>query len=232
MDPMYNSPAPGVGATRTATPRLVTLGNERYLPGLFIIDGSKSRDPGNTPVTELRAGMLIGRITSGKKFAPSVIGTLTVAHTSDVGTTMTVSAATAAELVRRVGASGTFKLTGPPTAGGVVATQTITYSAVNESTGVITITATATDFIAGSFVQPTDGSETPATILSTPQGFPLRATDYDGASRDLDLERYLIEALVDSSQIVNWPSDTSLRQWIVDQLNALGKFTFDHKHGL
>ena len=59
-------------------------------------------------------------------------------------TTITTDVNTAAELVRRIGATGTFKLTGPPTAGGAVVTQTVTFSAVNTSTGAITITDSAT----------------------------------------------------------------------------------------
>ena len=47
--------------------------------------------------------------------------------------------AQAVELVRRVGASGDLYITGPPTAAGTVAQITKAYSAVNTTTGVITV---------------------------------------------------------------------------------------------
>ena len=157
---------PGVGTARTATPREILAGNAQlaqYVPGLKLIDGSKSRDPLNgTDVDVLRAGLLLGKITSSGKYAPSILGTLSNAASSSA-TSLTVSAATATEIVRRIGTSGTFKLSGPPTAAGTMATQTVTFSAVNTTTGVITCSATSAAAIAGSFVQPTDGSrKTPA----------------------------------------------------------------------
>lgn len=232
---MFNSQpqngVPGLGTERSTSHRQVTLAGEKWLPGVHVIDGSKSRDPLNTPVTELRAGLLLGRITASKKLAPAVLGVLTVAFDTDASdpTSMTVSAATATEINRRIGSSGTFKLTGPPTAGGTVATQTVTFSAVNTTTGVITVTDPGADAISGSFIQPTDGSEAPVTVM--PNGFPVKVVDADQNNRDVQLDSYLLGALVDSSQILNWPSDTALRAWIVSQLNAVGEFVFDHLHG-
>lgn len=146
---------PGVGNERSfGFRRLMLSGLPLYLPGGVVVDGSKSRDPLNTgDVHTLRAGMLMGKITATKKWAPSILGLLTAAYANDAGTTLTVSAATAAEIVRRIGTSGTFKITGPATAGGTVRTLTVTYSAVNTSTGAITITALGTDIAAVNDVQ-------------------------------------------------------------------------------
>ena len=330
----------GIGTTQTATPRTVTIGNELYLPGGKLVDGSKARDPGNTgDITVLRAGMLMGKITSGGKYAPSVLGVLSGAGTED-DTELTVSAAVATEINRRIGSSGTFKLTGPPSAAGTVRTSTVTYSAVDTGTGAITVTALSADevwtltfgadadggnfrigvttsagttywtgdlaynasaatietavealtgvgagnltvagsaggpytftgtsslanqalgftleldnhvtdggvieagslvqttaggtgaFIAGAFVQPTDGSETPLGLLANGSGLEVYDRINSANITSVPLDKLVIGGLVDSSQIINWPSDTSLQAWVVDQLNAAGQFVFDHK---
>jgi len=106
----------------------------------IIMDGSKSRDIRNTPTTIIGPGLIIGKITSGGKYAPSIIGTVGSSY-AGTATSLTLSVASAVELVRRVGSSGTFKLTGPPTASGTVRTVTVTYSAVDTATGVVTISA-------------------------------------------------------------------------------------------
>jgi hypothetical protein len=221
-----NSATSGFGSTRTHTTRevLAALDQALHLPGGKILDGSKSRDTANTgDVDVLRPGVLLGKISASGKYAPSILGTLSVAHTSDVATSMTLTAAAATELARRVGTSGTFKLTGPPTAAGTVATATVTYSAVDTTTGVVTISVVTTDFVAGSLVQPTDGSETPLALLD---GF-VKATDEDGASQDCRLPRLLIAGMIDADMIVHYPGDSSLKTWVKSQLNAVGRFVFD-----
>jgi hypothetical protein len=220
---------PGVGTARTATPREILAGNTQfaqYLPGLRIIDGSKSRDPLNgTDLDVLRAGLLIGKITSSGKYAPSILGVLSNAAAGSA-TSLTVSAATATEIVRRIGTTGTFKLTGPPTAAGTVATQTVTYSAVNTTTGVITCTATGAAVIAGSFIQPTDGSETILTLLANRWG--LKVTDITGASTDVLEDQLLLAGHVKTANILNYPTDTSLIAWVKAALRTnCPAMTFD-----
>lgn len=147
----YYKSQPGIGTSRTSTPRTVLLTHGAIeagdtLPGGGVISGAASRDPLNAHPHVLQAGLLMGKITASGKYAPSVIGVLSAAYDASADTTsITVSAATATELVRRQGSSGTFKLTGPPTAAGVVQTVTVTYSAVNTTTGVITLTALDVD---------------------------------------------------------------------------------------
>lgn len=133
---------PKVTTERIARDRRVSAnGIIEVLPGGGIIDGTKSRDSNNSDsIRCLRAGTLMGKVTSGGKWAPSAIGVLDAAYAS--GTSLTLdTAAEAVELVRRIGSSGTFTLTGPPTAAGTVRSMTVTYSAVNQSTGAVTITA-------------------------------------------------------------------------------------------
>ena len=104
----------------------------------------------------------------------------------------------------------------------------MTYSAVNVTTGVITVTAIANPFVSGSFVQPTDGSETPLTFI--PDGYGLKCTDNDSLSIDIPFPEVPIGGMIESSQLINWPSDTSLRAWIMSRLNDIagGTFRFDH----
>lgn len=336
---------PGMGAIKTAAHRTVFAmkSGENFLPGGVAIDGAKCADPGNTPdVRKLRAGNILGQASSGSKYGSAIIDVLTNAETG-ASTQFEITAAGAVELVRRQGATGTFKITGPPTAAGTVRTLTATYSAVNTSTGAVTITAlgvadvwtltapagqdagmyqlevttglgtsaestqvtaalaanansatvdaalealtnvgasgvaavysdptltltfasnlgpvyvrvladttndggvfeggwaavhttTGVDgrFIAGSFVQPTDGCETPKIFL--PCGFPLSVIDSDGNSySNLEFPMVPTMGIVDSSQLINWPSDTSLQAWLISYLAAagLGHFTFDSKY--
>lgn len=216
---------------KTASHRIVFKGGvQEYLPGGKLIAGLYSRDPGNTGnVNVLRAGLLMGKRTSGGLYAPSIIGV--TANAEAVGaTTIESSAAIATEIIRRIGATGTFKLIGPATAGGAIQTATITYSAANTSTGDITVTAIANNFIAGSFICPTDGSEDPLTVIADDWG--IQVTENDGSTNlnapfDVPVRGQLV-----SSQIINWPSDASLRGHIVTALNRAsgGKFTFDHTY--
>lgn len=132
---------PRIGSERKVTHRTVSRqGMWDFLANGGVVSATASRDQGNTedPLL-LRPGLLMGKITSGGKWAPSLFGLTNGAYAS--GTSLTLSVAAATELNRRVGASGTFKLTGPPTAAGTVRTVTVTYSAVNTTTGVATITA-------------------------------------------------------------------------------------------
>lgn len=110
------------------------------LPGGGWIDGVKSRSPFTLPYENLEPGLLLGQVTTTNYWATSFIGATTAAITG-AGTSFTVSAAQAAEIVRRIGATGTLTLMGPPAASGVGRQLTATYSAVNQTTGVVTITA-------------------------------------------------------------------------------------------
>lgn len=137
---------PGIGTAQVAQRRnLSRNGALDYYPAGGTIEGTKARDPGNSAYSTLalRPGLVMGKITSGGFWANSIIGLSNGAITG-AATTLSVSAAAATEIVRRIGTTGTFKLTGPPTAAGTVRTRTVTYSAVNTSTGDITITALGT----------------------------------------------------------------------------------------
>lgn len=223
---------PGVSAERISKHRTVTAdGYLEFLPGGVILDGAKTRDPDNpdaatdsTAVTRLRAGLLLGKVAATGKYANSVIGVTQGAYASGA-TSITVTPTEAAEIVRRVGATGNLLFIGPPTAGGTVATITQAFSAVNTTTGVITITSLGANLIAGAFVSDTDGSATPLTF--TPDGWeiPLPA---DGT--DTPLAQPPIEGNIDGSKLLPWPTDTALRAWIRSGLNSFGKFVFTEQY--
>src|SRR5574343_46446 len=330
---------PGLGTEKTAAYRNIWISREgrRVLPLGKIIDGAKSRDPLNTgDLDVLRAGLLMGKITSGGKYAPSIIGVSGEAMAGDE-TEMTVAAAVVTELVRRIGASGTFKLVGPPAASGTVRTTTVTYSAASGtaitmtamgtaevqtitasaaptvghwyvrymgddgveiesaaiaydataatiqtalralhadlaavtvtdsgsaglSDGTVTVTwpqagatagphallepfakgtllATAAvvsltcarsatgvngEFVTGSLICPTDGSETPLCILDKADG--EKVTDDDGTTNlDIQAKDLVIGGgVLDASQIINYPADASLKAWVKAALRAVG----------
>ncbi len=138
--PVFN-PYPGMpGLTTETLARHRALGGNGYfdwLPGGGVINGTLSRDFTNTTdVTRLQPGLLMGRITATGKWAPSVIGVTGSAYAS--GTSLAVTAATTTEINRRIGASGTFKVVGPPAASGTTRAVTATYSGVTGTTATIT----------------------------------------------------------------------------------------------
>lgn len=219
---------PGVKTTRTATPRRVLQDGAKadFLVGGAIIRGAKSRDSGNTgDLDVLRAGTLMGRITSLGKYAPSIVGVLQSDYTSG-GTEITVSAAQAVEIVRRVGLTGTLKITGPPDNGGTVATVEKAYSAIVLATGVITIANLGANMIAGSLVTANDGSQVIRSVVV--DQFGIKVTDIDNLSIDVPWPLILIKGQIDSSQLIDVSSDPSIMAYVKAALRAVGiGFTFD-----
>lgn len=229
MPDSYVPGLPGTRSIKTATPKIVFKGNmfTSDFPQGKIISGSVSRDPTNTPIDVLQPGVLMGKISASGKYAPAILGP-TTATTAVGATSITVGAATALELSRRIGASGTFTLTGPATAAGTIQSETVTYSAVNTTTGVITCTATINAYISGAFVGGTDGSQTPLTFVG--DGYGIQVTDTDHTTNlDVQFPVFPIAGVVTSAQLVNWPTDTSLQAWVISRLNqaAGGQFVFD-----
>jgi hypothetical protein len=231
ISPVYGMP--GVRAAKTAAHRLAFRGGfiPDVLPQGKVIDGAKSRDSGNTgDLPVLRPGLLMGKVTASGKYAPSILGVLQSAAAA-AATSVTVTAAQAAEIVRRVGATGTLRFVGPPAANGTVATFTETYSAVNTTTGVVTVSALDAALVAGSFVCADDGTYEPLTLIG--DGFGVRVQDLDGNDIDVPFAELPIAGVIDSGQLLPvWPSDTALQQWLVDRLSRAsgGKFTFSHAY--
>ena len=215
---------PGMLADKTVAYREIMKGKIReLLPGGGVIDGSKSGDALNTgDLRVLRAGMIMGKDSTTKLWAPCFIGLVTADYTSGA-TEITVSAATAVEIVRRVGSSGTLNLTHAPTAGGtVVPYATLTYSAVNVTTGVLTITNIGANVETGAVVGPpvADTTYVPRAILANADG--IKVIDEDAADVDVIASELLIGGQIDTAQIINWPAaaNTTLITWLKGVLTA------------
>lgn len=216
---------PGIKTTRTATPRriLKTLDGAILYPGGRVINGSLSRDPLNTgDLDVLRAGMLMGKISSSGKYAPAVIGLLT-ANAAASATSLTVAATTVTELVRRIGATGTFIMTGVNQNGGTVSSETVTYSAASGTT--ITCTAITNAHLAGAFIGANDESWHPLGFIC--DGYGIKVTDEDATALDVPFENMVIGGIIDESQIINLPTDPEQKEWLRAELNKTGQFIFD-----
>ena len=68
-------PGPGTATANAFRQFLTSIDGRVLKPGGTTIQGANSRDPGNTGyVDTLRAGLLMGKITTGGRYAPSIIG--------------------------------------------------------------------------------------------------------------------------------------------------------------
>ncbi len=227
---------PGISTPRTTAARSLFLHrSENFLPQGRLIDGTKSRDPGNTPdVGVLRPGLLMGKITATGLYATSVIGVTTQAIAVG-GTSITVSAAQAVEIVRRIGASGSAAMTifGPPTANGIMGSELVTWSAVDQTTGIITCTALLNAYVAGSFLGGIDGSQFPSTLIPDwDYGVPV--VDRFGVSvASVDYPHMPVSGMIHSVQILPaWPTDTTLQTWIKNHVGDVGHgvYIFDDSY--
>jgi len=217
-----NIDRPGIGPLSTTSTGFVSAdGHIVYLPGGRIIDSVKTRDPGNAPdTTVLRPGLLVGRVSASKKYANSILG-LTQAAIAAAATSFTLTPVAAAELIRRVGGSGTLVLTGPPGAAGTVARQVITYTAVDTATGVVTAAVPAA-VVAGSAVGDTDGSDLPLTFVGDGYGLVVPPVG------DCEFPRVPIGCVVLDGRLIDWPADAASRAYFRNLLSSAsgGKFVF------
>lgn len=209
---------PGIHTERTATPRYVLWSEDRLgkIPGGVLVDGSDSGAPGNTgDVRTLRAGTIVG-VHTGNLWRPSFYGATTEAYTSS-DTHIHVAAATAVEIVRRQPAGTTLNITHAPTQGGtVVAYATLTYSAIDTATGIITCTNLAVAVCIGSLIGPpvADLSYVPRGILLDMYG--VKCTDEDGNSIDVPGRQIAIGGMLNIAQVIDYPiaACTTHRTWL------------------
>lgn len=219
---------PGIGTVVRTAPKIIFRDGQfrAFFSGGRFISGSKSRDVTNTSNLDvLQCGTLMGKITTGGQYRPSIIAKTTAAYTSG-GTTLTVSAAAATEVARLIALSiTTFKLTGPPTAAGTVAATAVTASAASGTS--ITVSDLGVNKVTDSILTPADGSETPLTIIAADTG--IKVTDQDGVSQDQEFPIMPISGTIIEANIINWPADTSTRTYLRGLLfNAAGAdFKFD-----
>lgn len=232
--PGYVPGLPGMRTAKSAVHRICFFQGDwsSDLGGGKIINGAQSRDVTNTgDLDVLRPGTLMGKITASGKYAPSIIGAITGAYTSG-GTELTVSAAAAVELDRLVGQAGTGELVaiGPPTANGTLAVTAFDHSAINTSTGVLTVTSLGVNKVAGTLIAVNDGRYLPLTVI--PDGYGVPVTDVDRqTSLDVPFAPFPIAGVILSANLLPvWPSDTSIQAWIFGSLSAAsgGKFVGNH----
>lgn len=219
---------PSIGSEDTYQFRRVLWSdqNAMRLPHVGKIDASESNDPTNTgDLTTLQPGLCMGRITASGLWAPAFVGLTTAAYTSG-GTTLTVAAATAVELERLVGQSGTNELVciGAPTAGGTVAVTAFTHSAINTSTGDITVTSLGVTKHSGCLIGVNDGRYTPRGILD--EGYGIRVVDNNANRVDVALQSLLVGGFIDTAQVINYPAsaNTGLIDWL--KTNIKGQYVW------
>ena len=79
--------------------------------------------------------------------------------------------------------------------------------------------------VAGSLVQPADGSQVIKTFVDEEDG--IRVTDLNGNGLNIQFPRVPISGgVVNAPNIVNYPSDSALQAWVKAALNATGPFIF------
>lgn len=192
-----------------------------------VIDSTKTRDTGNTDVTQLRAGTLMGKVTSGGLMRNSIIGVLGTTIGAGAATTITVPAAVATEVSRLIalaGASIQLRVYGPPSAGGTNAATTVTASAA-AGTAITVSVVTFPAYVAASILQPVDGAETPLTVI--PDGYGIPLTDVTGTSQNQLLHPYFIQGTIDVAQIPFYSSlDASLKTWVKTALRTTANTNF------
>jgi hypothetical protein len=145
----------------------------------------------------------MGKITTGGKYRPSIIGVTNGAISAATITTVTVAAAVATEVARLLAVAAgniTLRLFGPPSAAGTNAATNITVTAASGTT--LTFTSAAIPaYVDKSLIQATDGSQLPLTLISEPAGIDVTAMD---ATTNVDqmLGRWLKGADVYSNMVI------------------------------
>jgi len=227
---IYGSPGWYAGRTITPINIYTNPATARYGPSFYFFDGNLARDPDDNPTTLLRAGLLCGKVTTsaeGGGYANSVIGVTTANYTSG-GLSLTVTPQCATEIVRRIGTSGTFNTVGGTTATAAATVTLTTYSAVNTTTGVITVSSLGVNVAAGAAIMPTDGSQNVNTIYDNEYGTDV--TDVLNNNIDQPIHRFVIggdffSALIINLTVVNAGTEAYLKAQL--RANSGGVFTFD-----
>jgi len=223
---------PGYKTTQTHTPRDVLLSDvgREYLAGsTLVIDGSQSRDPGNTGnVDVLRPGLLMSKDESSGLYCPTIIDSISTAVAGGA-TSFTISAGGATEINRRYGGTGAeeFYVFGVVTdlysdETPAIVAEGVAHSAVNTTSGAITCNALQNAYpygflvVAGEAVRgnPDLGQLTNTVILNDD----VEVTDDDGNSVDVPFPRVLIAGQINTARIINYPSNVNLANWLKSEL--------------
>lgn len=223
---------PGIKTSRTATPRDVLMTDQGVVlrPSSLVIESGEARDPDNTGnVDVLRGGLILSRNDTGGAYVSTIIG-LTGASISGTGTSLTLTTQAATELLRRYGTSGTaeFAIIGS-TAGGsgdedeVPTMEVLDHSAINTSSGVVTISAITNGFPSGSLIiageavqNEANGQLTHTYVLIDRWG--IKVTDEDGNSITTALAQPLESGMLNTARIINYPANIVMKRWLKSEL--------------
>ena len=137
-------------------------------------DALKCRDvfvSGQTaPSGVLQPGLFMGQVGTSSRWAPSFFGK-TTANVLHGGTSVTVGAVQAQEVVRRLGGStGTLLIVGVPAAGAPAQVGWLTLTAADTTTGVLTVAATGGNETATLNIQGTPSAGNFRLLIQQPDG--------------------------------------------------------------
>lgn len=225
---------PGYPTGQSWSPRKIRRGNQPpiYLDGGVVIDGTNSGDATNTGYPHvLQPGKIMVKAASGGLYRNFIIGKTTAAYV-DNDVTLTVSAATATEIGRLLtaaGASLSLALIGPPSAAGTVAATAITVSAVASAT-TITVPDLNLAKVTDSLIALTTASYTAGSFCIVDDDDFINLADETNARANQPWGKPLIGGTIDTSQLLDWPADSSTVTYLKGLLNAAGgmsNFRFD-----
>lgn len=224
---------PGYPTGQSWTPRKIRRGNQRpvYLDGGVVIDGTNSGDATNTGYPHvLQPGKIMVKAASGGLYRNFIIGKTTAAYV-DNDTTLTVGAATATEVARLIAAAGaavSLALIGPPSAAGTVAATAISVTAASGTT--LTIADLNLAKVTDSLIAlPTSGYTAGSFCIVDDDDF-INLADETNARANQPWGKPLIGGTIDTSQLLDWPADSSTVTYLKGLLNAAGgmsMFRFD-----
>lgn len=224
---------PGYPTGQSWTPRKIRRGNQPpvYLDGGFVIDGTNSGDATNTGYPHiLQPGKIMVKAASGGLYRNFIIGKTTAAY-ADNDTTLTVGAATATELARLIAAAGaslSLALIGPPTAAGTVAATAITVTAASGTTA--TIADLNLNKVTDSLIALPTSAYTAGSFCIIDDDDYINLADETNARANQPFPRPLIGGTIKTSQLLDWPADSSTVTYLKGLLNAagaVGSFRFD-----
>ncbi len=227
---------PGYRSTRAWEPRRVRRSDAglKYLDGGAIINGTLSGDGSNTGYVDvLRPGKVMAKQSSGGKYRNAILGRSNLAY-ADNDTSIQVDLATATEIARVKAAAGGGNLSllfvGPPSAAGTVAATSITVTAVtlNGATSTLTVADLNLNKVTDSLLVAADLTDGTWCLLDD-DDFTL-LSDQNNSRIDVPFARPLIGGVIDSSQIIDWPADTSTQDWLKGKLSTttgMAQFNFD-----
>lgn len=240
-----SSAVPGIRTSQTTGDiNPIALANPEYIPGGIVVDATYTRDYGNTANTDvIRRGTVLKRGSSGL-YIPAILGLVTSNYTSG-GTSLTVGAVAASNLEKALGTSGTgeFYVVGAPSSPSAVAdidAIAATHSAVNTSTGVITISNLGANVLAGAVLltfQPVLLGGT-GGVADHGEGFAIvdditgvKVTEDDGSTEVDAHAKALIGGLIDYSRLLPFAPSTYINQVLAHNLKLGSRFMFDLEYG-